>query len=63
MRAEIKSAIIMGGIITGIIVGVIWYFSTLDNSTELTRGLGNLPYKKAPDLVGIAGYKIGRAHV
>ena len=56
MRAEIKSAIIMGGIITGIIVGVIWYFSTLDNSTELTRGLGNLPYKKAPDLVGIAGY-------
>ena len=57
MKSEIKSAIIMGGIIAALVGGMILYFSTLDNSANSSGNtIGNLEYKKAPDLVGIAGY-------
>jgi thiol-disulfide isomerase/thioredoxin len=67
MRSEIKTAIIMGIIISGAIGGLGIYFSsleaqTLKSQTETTHGtpfLSNIDksqFKKAPELEGISGY-------
>ncbi|MBM3904024.1 MAG: redoxin domain-containing protein [Thaumarchaeota archaeon] len=60
MRSEIRTAIIMGTIIAGLVVGLGAYFSTLDqiqdfNAQDMSE-IDNSHLKKAPELVGIAGY-------
>jgi len=70
MKTEIKTAIVLGVIIVGVVGGLSIIFSTLDASTQNVINVrdaeGNkiqtktfektLRYKKAPDLVGISHY-------
>lgn len=63
MKSEIKSAITMGVIIVGIIAGLGWYFTSLeqpDSGTSQEQSNASMPdkssFKKVPKLEGIAGY-------
>ena len=67
MKTEIKTAIILGVIIVGIITSLSIGFSTLENSPTLvlnegtneglkTLSIDKSKFKKAPMLVGISGY-------
>ena len=60
MKSEIRTAIIMGAIITGLVGGLGAYFSTLDQPHDFTAQdmskIDKSRFKKAPELVGIAGY-------
>jgi thiol-disulfide isomerase/thioredoxin len=58
MRPEIKTAIIMGAIIAGAIVGLGAYFASLDQSVSVQSDepIDKSRFKKAPELTGIAGY-------
>ena len=59
MKSEIKTAIIIGIIIAGSI-GALWvYFTSLDQASPSTQSdtpIDKSRFKKAPELVGIAGY-------
>lgn len=59
MRAEIKTAIIMGIVIVGGIGGLSAYFTSLetpDNTDIQVQSMDKSRFKKAPQLQGIAGY-------
>lgn len=58
MRSEIKTAIIMGAIIAGALGGLGTYFASLDQSVsgQSDVSVDKSQFKKAPELVGIAGY-------
>ena len=63
MRSEIKSALVLGAIIAGVVVGIGAYFASLDAQImEKSTISDNMPsidksqFKKAPELQGIAGY-------
>lgn len=60
MRSEIRTALIMGAIIAGLVVGLGAYFSTLDqpddfNPQDMSK-TDKSRFKKVPELVGVAGY-------
>ena len=63
MRSEIKSALVLGAIIAGVVGGIGAYFASLDAQImEKSTVSGNIlsidksQFKKAPELQGIAGY-------
>lgn len=63
MRSEIKSALVLGVIIAGMVGGMSVYFASLDVQTmEKSTISGNIlsidksQFRKAPELQGIAGY-------
>ena len=57
MKSEIKSAIIMGVIVSGIMVGLGFYFTTLERPSNTQQAtIDKSGFKKAPELQGIAGY-------
>lgn len=66
MRSEIKSAIIMGIIVLGAIVGLGIYFASLEQSNQdigtqsnpspISSFIDKSRFKKAPELQGISGY-------
>jgi thiol-disulfide isomerase/thioredoxin len=58
MRAEIRTAIIMGIIIAGAIGGLSAYFTSLEtpNTDTQVQSMDKSGFKKAPELQGIAGY-------
>jgi thiol-disulfide isomerase/thioredoxin len=58
MRAEIKTAIIMGIVIAGAVGGLGAYFTSLEPPNMSTDALSidKSQFKKAPELQGIAGY-------
>ncbi|WP_100183408.1 thioredoxin family protein [Candidatus Nitrosotenuis aquarius] len=60
MKPEIRTALIMGAIISGLVGGLGTYFSTLDQPDDFTAQdmskTDKSRFKKAPELVGIAGY-------
>jgi thiol-disulfide isomerase/thioredoxin len=67
MKSEIKTAIILGGIIVAVIGGLSGVFSSIETSQslglnddkELDQAIQNIDksrFKKAPTLTGIAGY-------
>ncbi len=70
MKTEMKTAIILGVIIVGVVGGLSFAFTTLETSTQNVINVGDADgnkiqtqtfektfrYKKAPDLVGISHY-------
>lgn len=66
MKSEIKSAIIMGAVVTGAIVGLGIYFASLEQANQdtgtqsypspINSSIDKSHFKKAPELQGIAGY-------
>jgi thiol-disulfide isomerase/thioredoxin len=63
MRSEIKSALVLGAIISGVVVGISAYFASLDAqimeksaTSDNMLGMDKSQFKKAPELQGIAGY-------
>jgi thiol-disulfide isomerase/thioredoxin len=68
MRSEIKSAIIMGAIVTAAIAGLGAYFGSIEEQSNQKTDIQTIPgetttpqidksrFKKAPELQGIAGY-------
>lgn len=63
MRSEIKSALVLGAIIAGIVGGIGAYFASLDAQTmeksTISDNMLNIDksqFRKAPELQGIAGY-------
>lgn len=65
MKTEIRSALIMGIIVVGVIAGLGIYFTSLDESNHDNTAKMQLPknsgidksgFQKAPELQGIAGY-------
>lgn len=58
MRSEIKTAILMGVIVSAVIVGIGGYFTSLDAPAQSAamHKLDKTGLKKAPELRGIAGY-------
>ncbi|MFM8659456.1 MAG: redoxin family protein [Candidatus Nitrosotenuis sp.] len=57
MKSEIKSAIIMGIIVVGIMAGLGFYFTTLEQPSNTQQtSIDKSGFKKAPELQGIAGY-------
>ena len=63
MRSEIKSALVLGMIITGVVGGIGAYFASLDAQimkkstiSDNILSIDKSQFKKAPELQGIAGY-------
>jgi thiol-disulfide isomerase/thioredoxin len=67
MRKEIKNATIVGVIVVAAVVGIAYYFNSLDNSnqnlnsvqtqtTNSSTPIDESQYPLAPNLVGISGY-------
>src|SRR5574342_420947 len=66
MKSEIKSAIIMGIIVIGAMMGLSSYFASLEQSNQdigtqsnpspISSSVDKSRFKKAPELQGIAGY-------
>lgn len=63
MRSEIRSALVLGAIIAGVVVGIGAYFASLDAqimeksaTSDNIFGMDKSQFKKAPELQGIAGY-------
>lgn len=62
MRSEIKSALVLGAIIVGVVGGIGAYFTSLDTQTMEKSTTGNMlnidknQFRKAPEMQGIAGY-------
>ncbi|CAE6499699.1 redoxin family protein [Candidatus Nitrosotenuis uzonensis] len=58
MRAEIKTAMLMVAIVATVVVGIGVYFTSLDVPVQNTamHKFDKLGLKKAPEMLGIAGY-------
>ncbi|AJZ75361.1 redoxin family protein [Candidatus Nitrosotenuis cloacae] len=63
MRSEIKSALVLGAMIAGVVIGIAAYFASLDaqimEKSTITNNILSIDkgqFRKAPELQGIAGY-------